>query len=239
MGVKVVPDNKEFAVDDEARGESIVRSALHDREDLMRIHTTYASYGGRSCFLLETRTKEETMRVTKNDGKVQDVSRILIVLQIPCTASLGETPVYSHDKLAKIAKDIGESLSVFHETLVHKDVKPSNIVQCGDRRYRLIDFGMAKALSDERNLTNFEGTPYYLSPYLVAVAGGDIEEYKRKMLAMRPYLENDRDYKAWFDMQCDNAVRMTLTLPIPTAVVQDAMRLSDVFSLILTCHPRA
>ncbi len=62
---------------------------------------------------------------------------------------------------------VTEALHFAHERgIVHRDVKPSNILVCPDGRAVLTDFGLAREIEDV-TLTaagEFAGTPYYVSP---------------------------------------------------------------------------
>jgi serine/threonine protein kinase len=55
-----------------------------------------------------------------------------------------------------------------HEAgIVHRDLKPSNVMLRDAARVALIDFGLAREVSDYVNLTvagEIRGTPYYMSP---------------------------------------------------------------------------
>lgn len=68
---------------------------------------------------------------------------------------------------AELVRQMAEALHFAHEEgVVHRDVKPHNILIERDGRPRLIDFGLAKLL-DMRGVTltgDVNGTPHYMSP---------------------------------------------------------------------------
>jgi serine/threonine-protein kinase len=77
----------------------------------------------------------------------------------------GPLPV---DEVVRVAEQVLEVLAYLHEHgVVHRDVKPSNLLVDSDGRMRLADLGLARPLDDERGLTKTlaaVGTPAYMSP---------------------------------------------------------------------------
>ncbi|HYU56961.1 MAG TPA: protein kinase [Actinomycetota bacterium] len=71
-------------------------------------------------------------------------------------------------RAAQIVVAALEGLGYAHgEGLVHRDVKPANILVAGDGRVKVTDFGVAKAAFDDHDLTSTGkvlGTVRYLSP---------------------------------------------------------------------------
>lgn len=63
---------------------------------------------------------------------------------------------------------VASALQAIHEHgIVHRDLKPENIMFRADDSLAIVDFGIAKMISDVNSLTqtgHILGTPYYLSP---------------------------------------------------------------------------
>jgi serine/threonine-protein kinase len=94
-------------------------------------------------------------------------------------------PFYEHGSLARhlrergrlsagetadLAAQLGRGLDALHEHgIIHRDVKPSNVLLAADRTAALSDFGLARA-ADSTRLTQdgqLLGTPHYLAPELI------------------------------------------------------------------------
>lgn len=57
--------------------------------------------------------------------------------------------------------------------IVHRDLKLENILIDEDGYIKIIDYGLAKMLSDDQETTSFCGTPEYLAPEMVNQSGHD------------------------------------------------------------------
>jgi serine/threonine-protein kinase len=78
----------------------------------------------------------------------------------------------------KLCARVCEALSYMHENgVIHRDLKPQNIMICYDGTIRIMDFGIAKAAEGRRiTFTGFTpamGTPDYMAPEQVKGKRGD------------------------------------------------------------------
>ena len=91
---------------------------------------------------------------------------------------LNEVKPFPIDDALQIAAHIADALAHMHEKgVVHRDLKPQNVMICKDGSLRIMDFGIARA-TDMRRLTfvGFTpamGTPDYMAPEQVKGRRGD------------------------------------------------------------------
>jgi predicted Ser/Thr protein kinase/tetratricopeptide (TPR) repeat protein len=81
------------------------------------------------------------------------------------------------EQIADIVAQVAEALDFAHaKGIVHRDVKPANIILVDGTRAKITDFGIAKIASGAANLTTtgqFLGTPNYMAPEQVKGAPVD------------------------------------------------------------------
>lgn len=70
------------------------------------------------------------------------------------------------EQQARLLREVARGLSVAHARgLIHRDLKPDNVIVGPDMRPRILDFGLALSLEEaSRQGRGFEGTPLYASP---------------------------------------------------------------------------
>jgi serine/threonine protein kinase len=70
------------------------------------------------------------------------------------------------EQKARLLREVARGLAAAHEHgLIHRDLKPDNIIVGPEMRPRILDFGLALSLDEARRSgAGFEGTPLYASP---------------------------------------------------------------------------
>jgi serine/threonine protein kinase len=71
------------------------------------------------------------------------------------------------DSALEIARETARALDYAHHDVIHRDIKPENILLASDGSTLVMDFGIARPLSGDVQLTQASlvvGTPAYMSP---------------------------------------------------------------------------
>ena len=96
-----------------------------------------------------------------------------LVMEYVKGENLRELLEYGKPTLAetlRIARDVLEALSFAHaQGIVHRDVKPSNIMVTSERHGKIMDFGIAHVMGSELTAGgDLLGSPYYMAPEQLA-----------------------------------------------------------------------
>ncbi len=90
------------------------------------------------------------------------------------------------DTIARLIADVADALAYAHNKgIIHRDVKPSNLMLGKDGRLSLMDFGVARMLEDQGiTITgSFIGTPHYMSPEQIR-GGGDKPDHRTDIYSL-------------------------------------------------------
>ncbi|GGK79761.1 serine/threonine-protein kinase [Ornithinimicrobium pekingense] len=127
--------------------------------------------------------KDRAMREARITGRLQHPNAVAVLDAVehdgqPClvmpflesttlSATLRDDPPPTLERVLRIAAEVASALAAAHRLgIVHRDVKPGNILLTGDGAAHLSDFGISHALGDV-TLTGtgwIHGTPAYLAP---------------------------------------------------------------------------
>lgn len=93
-----------------------------------------------------------------------------LVMELADRGSL-DTRIEKQQRLSELdVLDIGTKIAsaldmALKHNLLHRDIKPGNILFDADNEPKLVDFGLARSADAEHEATNVtEGTPYYVAP---------------------------------------------------------------------------
>ncbi|HVS69235.1 MAG TPA: serine/threonine-protein kinase [Mycobacteriales bacterium] len=113
--------------------------------------------------------------VTVLDAGEDDATRrpylVMSLVEGPTLAEELRYGALPSDRVAEIGMALADGLAYVHsQGLIHRDVKPANVLMSADGRVHLADFGIAR-LVDSSHITNageVVGTPAYFAPEQVA-----------------------------------------------------------------------
>ena len=89
-------------------------------------------------------------------------------------AEVIESGKYNYLGMSKVIKGVCNALRVLHiENLVHRDVKPENVMVTDEGRVILIDFNASRRLSERKKDTVVMGTVGYASPEQLGISQSD------------------------------------------------------------------
>ncbi len=91
------------------------------------------------------------------------VSRLCLLLEYLDGQTLEQAKVTDPRELVRVFRGVAEALQAVHQAgFVHADIKPNNIMICGDRRVKIFDFGQSCKLGSTKQ--RIQGTPDFIAP---------------------------------------------------------------------------
>ena len=136
--------------------------------------------------------EERVLREARTAGRLNDPSVVTVydvlqesgatyivmeLIQAPTLAAIvADQGPLPEGAVARIAEQLLSALEAAHAAgVVHRDVKPSNIMVAPNGRVKLTDFGIAQSVDDPRLTTSgvLIGSPTYLAPELIRGAQAD------------------------------------------------------------------
>ncbi|PKB66486.1 MAG: hypothetical protein BZY81_07025 [SAR202 cluster bacterium Io17-Chloro-G4] len=102
------------------------------------------------------------------DFQIDQGTAYLVMEYVPDVLSnyTGPDRPMSPDRVLEIGKEICRALSHAHgQDVVHRDIKPQNILMSAEGTVKVTDFGIARAMeASTMSRTGVMGTPFYMSP---------------------------------------------------------------------------
>ena len=173
-------------------------------------------------------------------GVHEDISYLVMefVDGVPLSTSVRERGAFDHAGVRSIIGQMALALHAAHEAgVVHRDVKPANVLLTSEGVVKLTDFGIARAASSSGLTRTGEmlGTPHYLSPEQAlgrsATAASDL--YALGVVA-HELLTGRRP----FDLDTPVATALAhITEPMPTLPASVPTDLLDIIAKCLSKEP--
>ncbi len=165
---------------------SIFKAVDTETGQSVALKIPHVQYEGDIVFSERFRREEEAGQKLEHPNVVKiltprDKSRMYMAMEYvegkSLRALMGKTP-FPTDRALDIARQLLDALQYLHDHgVVHRDVKPENLLVTADGRVKILDFGIALFAGERRltwtGLSNTIGTPDYMAPEQIRGRRGD------------------------------------------------------------------
>ncbi len=154
-----------------------------------------------------------------------------------------EEGTLAEDEVLRIAADMLAGLSAAHEeNLVHRDIKPGNLIKAAGGRWKVGDFGVAKDLASTAHLTLVGvavGTPAYLAPeQLDGRPATPATDLWAAGVVLREALTGRRPFEGNDPIEVAHAVQSTIVPPLLSVRPDVSPELAAAIDRSLSFDPR-
>jgi serine/threonine-protein kinase len=147
---------------------------------------------------------------------------------------------FTQEQVVRIFREAAEALDYAHQQgVIHRDVKPGNILIRDTGDIKITDFGVARAITDDVTITGtMHGTPAYMSPEQVhsRPAGGRSDQFSLGVIAYE-LLTGERPFTG--DSVASIAYKVSHEHHIPPSVLNTTLTapVDAVFARVLAKDP--
>lgn len=186
VGLSVKDDKDNLYILDEIIGQGgfgyVFKAHREKDNSVFAVKTTLPSFGDSSSVLsfkneIRSATKVSGENVIRyeyvHDGDAFPEFPPYIIMEYADGGTLGTIlekrkqsgKVYTDNELIGIFKQLAKGMSQINSSLVHRDIKPDNILLCGNT-FKISDFGLSKVVVESTRTLSFKGggTPLYMAP---------------------------------------------------------------------------
>ncbi len=110
--------------------------------------------------------------IVKLHKMFEDQNYIYMIMDLCSNGSL-ESLITKRSRLSLLEaryylKGLAEGLDYIHKSsVVHRDLKPANLVIDDNMKLKIVDFGLANYIRENRMRRTFCGTPFFIAPEIV------------------------------------------------------------------------
>jgi serine/threonine protein kinase len=168
---------------------------------------------------------------------VEDDERAFLTMELARQGTLGETirgasAEYSTaDRLGDIRAVIAGLAAIHRAGVVHRDLKPDNVLRMSDGRLVLSDFGLARRADQSHVTADAAGTPGYLAPELLSGSGKPTtaSDVWALGIVVRAIATGDREVERATRRLVESSLRLDPTRrPVDATVAQSRWPLANI-----------